>query len=199
MSTNSRCTVHVSKLSENFIKYCSISWTEHCIELHRKARESIKCGNSIDGTNSLDGISDVKKGSHKRSESSEEENIQLLRIRYAITSSGGNLLLNNRYIAKKLGDTYPMNLVLCSESSDYFDESEYFSIFPYCAESSEPTGFLNLQSQCLCELCFFLNVIFIVDSDYTERTQHSSELNDENGSNSNASVRYVYQRNLLAD
>ena len=143
--------MHLSKLSENFIKYCSISWTEHCIELHRNARESIKCGHSIDGTNSLDGISDGKKGSHKRSESSEEENIQLLRIRYAITSSGGNLLLNNRYIAKRLGDAYPMNLVLCSESSDYFDESEYYSM-PYCAESSEPTGFLILLNlQCLCE------------------------------------------------
>lgn len=120
-----------------------MSWAEHCIELHQRARESIKCGNSIDGTNSLDGISSVvKKVSHRRNESSDEENIQLLRIRYAITSSGGNSLLNNRYTTKRLGDIYPMNLVLCTESSGYYDLSEYYNM-PF-AEYSEPTGCLFL-------------------------------------------------------
>ena len=128
----------MSKLSENFGKFCAISWNEHCIELHRNARESINCGNSIDGTMSLDGFLSAKKEWHKRRECSEGENIQLLRIRYAITSSGGNLLLNNRYISKKLGDAYPMSLILCTESSDYCDLSEYDNM--QYAESKETTG-----------------------------------------------------------
>lgn len=119
LSANSRCVIHILKTCEAWTKRCTVGWNDYYEMLRKDNQYAVNRSNSLDSLFSSLKMSDSRKIGRVTSSDNVkprvqsaigtmEENIQMLRTRYALTSVvGGNSLRRSRFSLRRSSSSGP--------------------------------------------------------------------------------------------